>query len=87
MTAAGPVRTFNSPRLQAGTVYAYVIRVECVIDGRKVVAEGKQRVRMGDRVEIEAKLTGDSLQIAQKPGQLSALDFTVLAPATQVAQR
>lgn len=87
MSLAGSVRTFNSPKLKADTVYWYTIRVETVVDGRKVVAEGKQRVRMGDRVEIEAKLNGGALEIAQKPGQLKVLDFAVIPTATQLAQK
>lgn len=87
MSLAGAVRTFNSPKLKADTVYWYTIRVETVVDGRKVVAEGKQRVRMGDGVEIEAKLNGGALEIAQKPGQLKVLDFAVIPAATQLAQK
>ena len=87
MTVGGAVRTFNSPKLKEGTVYGYMIRVEYTHNGQKLIAEGKQRVRAGDRIEIEAKFANGELQIAQKPGQQNVLDLTVTQPAIRLAQK
>ncbi|MCA9052997.1 MAG: TIGR03000 domain-containing protein [Planctomycetaceae bacterium] len=86
MTVGGAVRTFNSPKLKEGTVYGYMVRVEYTHNGQKLIAEGKQRVRAGDRIEIEANFDNGDFQIAQKPGQQNVLDFTVTQPAFRLAQ-
>ena len=87
MTAKGTVRRFNSPKLKPGTVYGYMIRVEYMHNGQKLIAEGKQRVRAGDRVEIEASFADGQPQIAQKLGQSGVLDFIVTQPAIQLVQK
>ncbi|MFV0443499.1 MAG: TIGR03000 domain-containing protein [Planctomycetaceae bacterium] len=87
MTVTGAQRVFNSPKLKTDTVYGYMIRVECVRNGEKLVAEGKQRVRAGDRIEIEAKFDNGEPVIAQKAGQSNVLDFTETQPAFKLAQK
>jgi uncharacterized protein (TIGR03000 family) len=86
MTIEGSVRNFVTPKLETGKVYSVNVRVEWERDGQKFVARGKQKIRSGDKVEVEAKLNdaGTSLLLAHRDGQKDVLELTAdnALPAT-----
>ena len=65
MTNDGSRRTFVSPELKAGKVYSYDIKVE--MDGEEVA--GRQKIRRGDRVELEVEMADEKLTLKQAAGQ------------------
>lgn len=85
MTINGSIRNFVTPKLEKDKVYSVNVRVEWQRDGEKYVARGKQKIRSGDKVEVEAKLNdaGTSLLLAHRDGQKDILELTAdnAAPA------
>jgi len=83
MTMTGDVRSFVTPKLEPNRVYSVNVRVEWERGGQKYVARGTQKIRPGDKVAVEARLSSDgsTLLLAQKEGQKNVLEFTADAEA------
>ena len=73
MDNEGSRRTFVSPTLKTGKVYSYDIKV--VVDGETVA--GKQKIRGGDRIELDVQMDGEALVMQQADGQDDLLELKI----------
>ncbi|AMV20487.1 hypothetical protein VT03_21495 [Planctomyces sp. SH-PL14] len=88
MSLTGETRKFVTPQLEAGRVYTLTIRVEWQKDGVSYVAQGQQKVRGGDRFELEARLNdaGSELVVVPRSAQPRGFEFTPAAPVVADAK-
>ena len=79
MDLEGTTRKFVSPKLEEGKTYTYPIKVVWTDeDGQEHTAEGRQKVRVGNRLVLRAEANGGTFRLTQTDASADTPAFVAM---------